>query len=304
MKDAMTIRSFAEMKKTGRKIVTVTAYDATFAQLCEAAGVDIVLVGDSLGMVIQGHPNTLPVTLDQMVYHTRIVSRGLSRAFLVMDLPFHSLPVSMESATAAAVRALSEGNAQAVKVEGATPFVLQLVSHLTSHGIPVMGHVGLIPQSVHQMGGFRIQGKTPETGARVLDGARLLEEAGAFSIVLEAIPHALAREITDAVSIPTIGIGAGPHCDGQVLVSYDLLGLNETYCPRFVKKYAQLAEIAKQALVDYAAEVRTGIFPPADERGGKPPADERGGKPPADERGGKPPADERGGKPPADERGG
>jgi len=264
MNEALTIRSFAEMKKTGRKIVTVTAYDATFAQLCEAAGVDLVLVGDSLGMVIQGHPNTLPVTLDQMVYHTRIVSRGLRRAFLVMDLPFSSVPVSLERAVEAAVRALAEGNAQGIKVEGFTPHVLQLVSHLSSHGIPVMGHVGLVPQSVHQMGGFRIQGKSREAGARVLEGARRLQEAGAFSVVLEAIPHELAREITGALSIPTIGIGAGPHCDGQVLVSYDLLGLNETYCPRFVKKYANLSEIVLQALGEYASEVRSGAFPLAE----------------------------------------
>jgi len=264
MKDALTIRSFAEMKKTGRRIVTVTAYDATFAQLADAAGVDLVLVGDSLGMVIQGLPNTLQVTLDQMVYHTRIVSRGLSRAFLVMDLPFPSVPISIEQATAAAVRALSEGQAQAVKLEGSTPYVLRLVEHLTSHGIPVMGHVGLVPQSVHQMGGFRIQGKTREAGARVLEGARNLQEAGAFSVVLEAIPHELAREITSALAIPTIGIGAGPHCDGQVLVSYDLLGLNQTYCPRFVKKYVNLSEIVKQALGEYASEVRDGVFPPAE----------------------------------------
>lgn len=264
MKEVLTIRSFAEMKKTGRKIVTVTAYDATFAQLCDDAGVDLVLVGDSLGMVIQGHPNTLPVTLDQMIYHTRIVSRGLSRAFLVMDLPFPSVPVSLERATEAAVRAVAEGKAQAVKVEGFTPHVLQLVSHLTSHGIPVMGHVGLIPQSVHQIGGFRMQGRTREAGTRILDGARRLEEAGVFSIVLEAIPHELAREITGALLIPTIGIGAGPHCDGQVLVSYDLLGLNQTYCPLFVKKYADLSGIISQALGEYASEVRAGVFPPAE----------------------------------------
>ncbi len=269
MKDAFTIRSFAERKKAGRKIVTITAYDATFARLCDEAGVDVVLVGDSLGMVIQGLPNTLAVTLDQMVYHTRLVSRGLSRAFLVMDLPFPSVPVSREQATAAAVRALAEGGAQAVKLEGHTPYVLDLVSHLVSHGIPVMGHVGLVPQSVHQMGGFRIQGKTREAGERVLEGARRLEEAGAFAVVLEAIPHPLAGEITAALGIPTIGIGAGPRCDGQVLVSYDLLGLNEAYCPRFVKKYANLSVTVKKALGDYADEVRGGVFPSFEEGPGR-----------------------------------
>ncbi len=261
MKDAITIRSFAEMKKKGRRIVAVTAYDATFAALCDAAGVDVVLVGDSLGMVIQGHPNTLPVTLEQMLYHTAIVSRGLSHAFLVMDIPFQSLPASREEAVRACVRALSESRAQAVKIEGFTPYVLDLVSHLTSHGIPVMGHVGLVPQSVHQLGGFRIQGKTPEAGAKLLEGVQKLQDAGAFSVVLEAVPHELAREITARTAIPTIGIGAGPHCDGQVLVSYDLLGLNETYCPRFVKKYARLAETVKAAMETYAREVRDGLFP-------------------------------------------
>ncbi len=270
MKDAFTIRSFAECKRAGQKIVTITAYDATFARLCDEAGVDVVLVGDSLGMVIQGQSNTLAVTLDQMLYHTRCVARGLARAFLVMDLPFPSVPVSRERAVEAAVRALSEGCAQAVKVEGSTPYVLELVGHLVSHGIPVMGHVGLVPQSVHQMGGFRIQGKSKEAGARVLEGARRLEEAGAFSVVLEAIPHGLAREITGALRIPTIGIGAGPHCDGQVLVSYDLLGLNETYCPRFVKKYADLTGTVKAALGEYASEVRACVFPAVADGDGSP----------------------------------
>ena len=250
------------MKKTGRKIVTVTAYDATFARLADEAGVDLVLVGDSLGMVIQGHTTTLPVTFEQMIYHTTIVSRGLSRAFLVMDLPFGTAPGSRHEATAACVRALSEAGARAVKVEGFTSHVLDLVSHLTSHGIPVMGHVGLVPQSVHQFGGFRMQGKTRDDRARVAEGARALEQAGAFSVVLEAIPPDLAAEITRDLTIPTIGIGAGPHCDGQVLVSYDLLGLNETYCPRFVKKYAQLTQVVHQAFETYASEVRDGVFPP------------------------------------------
>jgi len=265
-KDVLTIRTLSEMKRKGQKIVAVTAYDATFAALCDAAGVDIVLVGDSLGMVIQGQPNTLPVTLEQMLYHTTIVSRGLSRAFLIMDIPFQCLPASREEAVRACVRALAEAGAKAVKLEGITPHVLELTAHLTAHGIPVMGHVGLTPQSVHQLGGFRIQGKTPAAGAKLLEGAQKLQEAGAFSVVLEAVPHELAQEITSRLAIPTIGIGAGPHCDGQVLVSYDLLGLNETYCPSFVKKYASLAETVKTAMETYAQEVRGGLFPETGDR--------------------------------------
>lgn len=266
MKESLNIRTLADMKKKGQKIVAVTAYDATFAALCDAAGVDIVLVGDSLGMVIQGHPNTLPVTLDQMLYHTKMVARALSRSFLVMDIPFHSLLTSKEEAIRACVRALSEAGACAVKIEGFTPYVLDLTSHLTSHGIPVMGHVGLTPQSVHQLGGFRIQGKDPLSWSELIDRTLKLQYAGAFSVVLEAIPHELARELTQKLFIPTIGIGAGPDCDGQVLVSYDLLGLNETYCPSFVKKYAQLAETVKTAVGTYAQEVRAGVFPEPSQR--------------------------------------
>src|SRR5258708_2414595 len=231
------------------KIAVVTAYDVVFARLADEAGLDVVLVGDSVGMVVQGEPSTLPVTLDEMVYHTRIVSRGVRRAQLVADLPFMSYQASLEDGLRAAGRLVKEGRAEAVKLEGGVA-VAELVRRLVSAGIPVMGHVGLTPQSVHQLGGFKLQGRTDEQRARILDDARALSDAGAYAIVIETVPQSLAAEITRAVSAVTIGIGAGRACDGQVLVMHDLLGLEPAdvdWKPRFVRRYAAMGKTAGAA---------------------------------------------------------
>jgi len=238
----------------------VTCYDATFARLVDACEVDVVLVGDSLGNVIQGHKTTLPVTLEDVIYHTRAVSRGLTHPLLVADMPFLTFQVTREEAVRNAGRLLREGRAEAVKLEGGTR-VAQTVSYLVEMGIPVMGHIGLTPQSVHEIGGYRIQGRTKKAHDRLIEDAVALEQAGVFSIVLEGIPSTLAGDITRKVGVPTIGIAAGPDCDGQVLVIYDLLGLDETFRPRFVKTYAGLASTVKDALSRFAGEVRDGSFP-------------------------------------------
>lgn len=244
----------------GRKIVMVTAYDYTMARLADAAEVDAVLVGDSLGMVVQGHEDTLPVTLDEMVYHTRCVSRGLKRAHLVADLPFMTYQESPEQALRSAGRLMQEGRAQSVKLEGgerSAPAVRKLVES----GIPVVGHVGLTPQSVHAMGGFRVQGRTDAAAERILNDALAIEDAGAFLLVVEGVPSEVAAEVTTRLRIPTVGIGAGPSCDGQVLVCNDLLGFDLSFAPRFVKRYARLEEEAVAAFRAYAREVRDGAFP-------------------------------------------
>ena len=256
----VTVRSLQEMKRSAERIAMVTAYDATMARLVEAAGVDVVLVGDSLGMVVQGLDNTLPVTLDEMVYHCRAVARVLQRPHLVGDLPFLSYQTGPEEAMRSAGRLLKEGGCAAVKLEGGEEMA-ETVSRLVSVGIPVMGHVGLTPQSVHAMGGFRVQGKDHEGAERIVAGAHALRDAGAYSIVLEGVPLTLAARITAEIDIPTIGIGAGPHCDGQVLVFHDLLGLFDDFRPKFVKRYAELGEMAKTAIAEYVREVRSGEFP-------------------------------------------
>lgn len=256
----VTVRSLQEMKRTGVRIAMVTAYDATMARLVEAAGVDVVLVGDSLGMVVQGYDNTLPVTLDEMIYHCRAVARSLQRPHLVGDLPFMAYQTGPEEAMRSAGRLLKEGGCAAVKLEGGAEMA-ETVARLVAVGIPVMGHVGLTPQSVHAMGGFRVQGKDDEGAERILAGARALRDAGAYSIVLEGIPLTLAARITADLDIPTIGIGAGPHCDGQVLVFHDLLGLFDDFRPKFVKRYAELGAAAKTAIAEYVREVRSGEFP-------------------------------------------
>jgi len=248
------------MKRKGERIAMVTAYDATMARLVEAGGVDVVLVGDSLGMVVQGYDNTLPVTLDEMIYHCRAVARALRRPHLVGDLPFMAYQTGPEEAMRSAGRLLKEGGCAAVKLEGGAEMA-ETVARLVAVGIPVMGHVGLTPQSVHAMGGFRVQGKDDEGAERILAGARALRDAGAYSIVLEGIPLTLAARITAALDIPTIGIGAGPHCDGQVLVFHDLLGLFDDLRPKFVKRYAELGAAATSALADYVREVKDGSFP-------------------------------------------
>lgn len=252
---SVTVRS----RKGGNKLVAVTAYDCTFARLVDEF-CDVVLVGDSLGMVIQGRPTTIGVTLDDVIYHTQAVSRGLKKAHLVADLPFGSYQSSVRDAVISASRLLSEGQAEAVKLEGGAGMA-ETVEKLVSIGIPVMGHIGLTPQSVHSFGGFKVQGKSDAARASILHDAIALEDAGVYSMVLEGIPADLAAEITDRVKVPTIGIGAGVDCDGQVLVITDLLGLNPSFKPRFVKHYAAMASLVTEAVGLYAEEVRSGKFP-------------------------------------------
>jgi 3-methyl-2-oxobutanoate hydroxymethyltransferase len=251
-------------RKGGDKIVVLTAYDVTFAKLADRAGVDVVLVGDSVGMVFQGQTSTLPVTLDEMVYHARAVVRGVTRAHVVVDLPFMSYQASIEDGLRAAGRILKESGAESVKLEGGEE-VAPLVARLVAAGIPVMGHVGLTPQSINQFGGFRVQGKTDASKAHILAGARALADSGVYAMVLEGMPAPLAAEITAAVPVPTIGIGAGPSCDGQVLVMHDVLGLDPGWAPRFVRRYAEMGKEAEKAFAQYAADVRSGAFPSTDE---------------------------------------
>jgi 3-methyl-2-oxobutanoate hydroxymethyltransferase len=260
----VSILELRRMKQSGERIAAVTAYDATAARLVAAAGVDVVLVGDSLGMVVQGHRSTLPVTMDQMVYHCAAVHRGLARgdgrAHLVCDLPFGSYQASAEDAVRAATRLAAEGGAESVKLEGGADFT-EVIRKVVRAGVPVMGHVGLTPQAVNALGGFVVQGKDTERAQQILRDARALEAAGCYAVVLECVPEELARIVTSQVSIPTIGIGAGVHCDGQVLVLNDVLGLDDAFTPRFVKRYAELGEAVKGAVAAYAAEVRSGAFP-------------------------------------------
>jgi 3-methyl-2-oxobutanoate hydroxymethyltransferase len=255
----ITLPVLARRKRRGEKISMLTSYDYTFACIFDTAGVDILLVGDSLCNVVQGRDTTLPVTLDEIVYHTRLVSRAVRRALLVADLPFGSYQVSPEDAVHSAVRCLKEGSAHAVKLEGGTA-VASAIERIVAAEIPVMGHVGLTPQAIHRMGGHRVQGRTAKSRTRVLADARAVEAAGAFAVVLEGMPADLAAEITDSLSVPTIGIGAGSHCDGQVLVMHDLLGLGD-WTPSFVKQYAHLGALASQAARSFAEEVASGKFP-------------------------------------------
>jgi 3-methyl-2-oxobutanoate hydroxymethyltransferase len=248
------------MKASGTKISVLTAYDATMAALLDRAGLDVLLVGDSLGMVVLGYPTTLPVTLDAMVHHTAAVSRGARRALIVADMPFLTYQVSVEDALLNAGRLIQEGGAAAVKLEGGKP-VLEVVRRLAETGIPVMGHLGLTPQSVHAFGGFRPQAQDDESAERLVTDARLLESAGAFAVVLESIPHELARKVTSTLSIPTIGIGAGPYCDGQVLVSHDAFGLYDGPVPPFVRQYARLGDTLLAAARSYIEDVKQGRFP-------------------------------------------
>ena len=263
----ITVNELKRMKDRGEKIAMVTAYDATAARLVAAAGVDVVLVGDSLGMVVQGHDSTLPVTLDQMVYHSGMVRRGLVRAsaaaHLVGDLPFGSYQASADEAVKAAMRMVAEGGVEAVKLEGGSDYA-EVVRRVVRAGVPVMGHIGLTPQSVHKLGGYVVQGKDAERAQVLLHDARMLEAAGCYAIVLECIPTELARVISGQLEIPTIGIGAGPTCDGQVLVLNDLLGMDTSFTPRFVKRFAELGAATTGAVGQYVAEVKARAFP-ADE---------------------------------------
>jgi 3-methyl-2-oxobutanoate hydroxymethyltransferase len=256
----VTVHTLAKMKSEQRKISMLTAYDASFARLVDQAGVDVILVGDSLGMVVQGSGNTLPVTMDEMVYHCRSVARGVERAQIVGDMPFMSYQASLEDGIRNAGRLVKEGGAEAVKLEGGADYA-ELAARLFKIGIPVMGHIGLTPQSVHAMGGFKVQGRSQSQAHQLVKDARALAEAGCYALVLEGIPRELAEEITAAVSIPTIGIGAGVHCDGQVLVIYDLLGMNEEFRPKFVKRYDNLAVRIRTAVEEFISEVRTEQFP-------------------------------------------
>lgn len=253
--------------KGKKRIVAVTAYDATFARLVDMAEVDLILVGDSLGMVVQGNDHTLGVRLEHMLYHTSAVTRGRKYAHVVMDLPFgYTYPP--EKGVEAAVRAVSEAGAEAVKIEGYAPQTLQLIQILAGMGIPVVGHIGLTPQWYHAFGGFKIQGRSEEDATRLMVAAKKVERAGAYALVLESIPQGLAARITAALSIPTIGIGAGPACDGQVLVIYDLLGADERFKPRFLRKYADLSSVVRDAVSRYAKDVQDGTFPGPEESHG------------------------------------
>ena len=248
------------MSREGRKIVALTAYDALFGRLVEEGGVDIVLVGDSLNMVLCGEDTTLSATLDQMIYHGRIVRAGVKRALLVVDMPFLTYQVSIEDAKRNCGRVLKETGADAVKIEGGDSMV-PTVHALVEIGIPVMGHLGFTPQSVHTIGGHRVQGRNREDAERIMSSARALEEAGAFGLVLELLPSGLAAEVTQALSIPTIGIGSGPHCAGQVLVLHDMLGLNDKFKAKFLKCYANMADDVRAAVRAYCEDVRTGRYP-------------------------------------------
>jgi 3-methyl-2-oxobutanoate hydroxymethyltransferase len=250
-----------QRKKTlGHKIAMLTAYDATMARLLDRAGVDMLLVGDSLGMVILGHETTIPVTVDDVIHHARAVTRGAERAFVVADMPFLSWQASQADAIRNAGRLMQEGGVSAIKIEGGLPAV-DTVHRLVDIGIPVMAHIGLVPQAIHQMGGYRLAGRTQEEADRLIEDALAIEQAGAFSIVLECIPVEVAAAITSKLAIPTIGIGAGPHCDGQVLVSYDAFGLYDAMAPKFVKPYANLGDEMVAAAKQYIAEVERGEFP-------------------------------------------
>ena len=255
----ITIPEFQRHKRDKKKLIVVTAYDALFTRIVEQAGIETILVGDSLGVVVQGKSNTLSVTMDDMLYHTKLVAGAAQRALVIADMPFMSYQASQEDALRNAGQFLQAG-AQAVKLEGGAA-ATDRVATMTSIGIPVMGHLGMTPQSVHVLGGYRVQGKGKGQAATLLDDAKALEAAGAFALVLEAIPAQLAKTITNSVSIPTIGIGAGPYCDGQVLVLYDLLGLFDDFVPKFVRPYAHLKADALQALRRYKEEVEQGKFP-------------------------------------------
>ncbi len=256
----VTIHTLRQMKERGEKIAMLTAYDATFARLLDDGGADVLLVGDSLGMVVQGHDTTLPVTLDEMAYHCRAVVRGTKRAHVVGDMPFMTYQSSVAEGMANAGKLIKEGGCHSVKLEGGAQHA-ELVSKLVSAGIPVMGHIGLTPQSYHQLGGFKVQGREQGGREKLVADALALEAAGVYAIVLEAIPADIAREITEKLTIPTIGIGAGTACDGQVLVSYDMLGMDETFKPRFVRRFATLGATIKEAVGQYVNEVRASTFP-------------------------------------------
>jgi 3-methyl-2-oxobutanoate hydroxymethyltransferase len=256
----ISVSYFQQQKAKHLPIVMLTAYDATMAHLAEQAGIDVLLVGDTLGMVVQGHDTTVPVTLEEMLYHTRLVVRGTERAFIVGDLPFMTYNISTEQALANAARFLQQAEAQSVKLEGGTTMA-PTIRRLVDNGIPVMAHIGLTPQSVHQLGGWRVQGRTRHAASRLLEDAQAVEDAGAYAVVLELVPTELATLISQRLRIPTIGIGAGPGCDGQVQVMHDMLGLFDAFVPRHTHQYARLGEAMRTAIANYKAEVEQHVFP-------------------------------------------
>ena len=256
----ITINKIREMKEKGEKITMLTAYDYSTARIVDEVGIPLILVGDSLGMVVLGYETPIPVTMDEMLHHTKAVVRGSQQAMIIGDMPFMTYHVNVEVALRNAARFIQEAGAQAIKLEGGV-VVADKVKRLVECGIPVMGHIGLTPQSIHQFGGFRVQGKTSEAAVRLLEDAKALEEAGAFSIVLEAVPAPLAALVTGKVRVPTIGIGAGIGCDGQVQVINDILGSFADFVPKHAKQYAKLTEIIRNAVTEYYSEVKAGIFP-------------------------------------------
>lgn len=258
----LSINDLKAMKQNGAKIAMITAYDYPTARLVEQAGVPIILVGDSLGMVVLGYDSTIPVTLDDMIHHTKAVVRGTERAHVVADMPFLTYQISPEEALRNAARLMQSTGCTSVKLEGGAA-IAPTVQRLVEAGIPVMGHLGLTPQSVNQLGGYKLQGKTPAAAVKLLNDAKALEDAGAFAVVLETVPARVAQCITERLTVPTIGIGAGPFCDGQVQVLHDFLGLFEHFVPRHAKQYAQLADVVKDAVRSYIAEVQSGEFPTA-----------------------------------------
>jgi len=260
MRDKVTKSTILEMKARGEKIVALTAYDYLSAKIVDESGVDMILIGDSLGMVVLGFENTLPVTMEEIIHHTKAVARARPKAFVVADMPFMSYQASVEDAVRNAGRLVKEGGAESVKLEGGHRYV-PVIEAIVQASIPVVGHLGLTPQSLHQFGGYRVQGKDARSADLLVSDAVALERAGCFSIVLEGIPRQLAQRITEAVSIPTIGIGAGPHCSGQILVITDMLGIHDRPLPRFVKKYDELGSRMQGAVSAYVRDVKEGLFP-------------------------------------------
>lgn len=261
----VTTQTVVEMKQRGEKISMLTAYDYTMAGIVDSAGIDVILVGDSASNVMAGFDTTVPMTLDHMIYHTSCVVRGVNRALVIADLPFMSFQVTAKEALISAGRMMKEAGAHGVKLEGGSS-VINTVKRIVDAGIPVMGHLGLTPQSIYKFGTYKVRAKEEEEAKKLIDDARKLEQAGVFSIVLEKIPAQLAKKVTDAISVPTIGIGAGSDCDGQVLVLHDMLGLNKDFSPRFLRRYADLNEIAGEAVKNYISDVKSGDFPNENER--------------------------------------
>ncbi|ANH81318.1 3-methyl-2-oxobutanoate hydroxymethyltransferase [Niabella ginsenosidivorans] len=256
----VTTHTLAKMKEAGEKISMLTAYDFSFARIIDSAGIDVILVGDSASNVMAGHETTLPITLDQMIYHAQSVIRGVKRCLVVVDLPFGSYQSNSEIALASAIRIMKETGAHAVKLEGGEE-VVDSIKKITSAGIPVMGHLGLTPQSIYQFGTYAVRAKEEAEASKLLKDVELVQEAGAFALVLEKIPAALTQQATDKLKIPVIGIGAGPHCDGQVLVMHDMLGINTEFKPKFLRQYLNIFEQATKAVQNYIADVKSGDFP-------------------------------------------